>query len=639
MKRALSWIHLSDLHLRSGDQYDQRVVLASLLNDIDALRDRGDVADCIFLTGDLVFSGKSEEYHVVTQFLGELSRVSAVPFSRIYCVPGNHDVDRARLTAELHAEARSLSTRQQVSELLGSVDRLRLADRYSAYTTFVRKTFPWASHTDTADLSFVQNENINGISATIVGLSSAWTAGADDDKGHLLVGERQVREALERSSQPDIIVVLIHHPFSYLADFDASDVQGLLNRRSDFVLHGHLHETGAARLADPDSEVFYLAAGAAYQGRSDGLGYNLVKLDLSEGEASVFLRRYSDKQGGFWTADSMTYQSAPEGILRFRLPERLTRIPNQQTIAEVREKITIFEQGPGTVAVDPEIIVPDPPNDLVQLIQRGKCVLFVGAGASMDAKLPSWQEMMGDLVDQLISYASIGSDELVEVRQLLSEGELFVLADYCRDKMGEYDFASYLRTRLSDTNRASRTHRLLAEIPFRAALTTNFDAFLERSRSSKQVEVVLPDRMDAAGGIGVEQLLNDPEVFPVFKLHGSYKDVKSIVLTAREFRAVIFGKPKYRDALKRLFTDSTLFFYGYSFRDPSINYLLMELMADHEGLTRPHYAILPEVGPISQQYWFRNFNVRVISYGLWNGSHIAATAFLEKLAQKTGVIT
>lgn len=635
MARTLSWIHISDLHLTTGDRYDQDTVLESLLKDVEGARGTGAAADCIFLTGDLVFSGKPEEYHVVHRFITGLSEASGIGLDSIFCVPGNHDVNRDLLPDDLHADTRALQTRQQVTEVLGSPEqRARFAGRYVPYTGFVHDVFPWAKAFSPADLSYTLRRTFNGIDTAIVGLSSAWAAGRGDDKGNLLVGERQVREALKEVGEPHVVVALVHHPLSYLADFDASDVQALLNRRCDFVLHGHLHETGAARFADPDSEVFYFAAGAAYQGRGDALGYNRVTLDLEAGSASVTLRRYSDKQAGFWAPDTTAYRHAPDGILRFRLPERLSWNPTPVAVLDVRQQITAFTPGAAAAHVAPEVAVPEPPPDLVKLIARRKVVLFAGAGASVDAKLPSWREMMDDLIELLRSYGDgyLPEAELTELRRLVAQDELFMVANFCRTKMGDHDFAGYLKERLSDVNRTSRTHRLLAEIPFRGAMTTNFDPFLERSRPNLRVELVLPQRLESGGSLAVDQMLRDDDIFPVFKLHGSYTDLASIILTAREFRAAMFQMPRYKEAIKRVFTDCTLFFYGYSFRDPSISHLLMELMADTAGTARPHYALMPEFGTIARDYWRENFNVRVISYPLWNNSHVAATAFIEKLA-------
>ena len=634
MERTITWLHLSDFHLRAGDQYDQTVVIASLLDDIKNQREQQTVAtDAVFLTGDLAFSGKPEEYQVARKFIRDLAEASGVELSNIFCVPGNHDVDRSRITSSVQTESRALKNREQVSRLMGTVQLSSFTDRYLPYSEFIRTTFPWAEIWSDDSLSFTRNLRIRGINISLLGLNSAWLSGAEDDKGNLLIGERQIREALDKAKQPELLIALFHHPLSYLADFDSSDVQALLNTRCDFVLHGHLHETHAARLVSPDSEVFYLAAGASYQGRLEALAYNRVSVHLDEGGAEVMLRRYSDRQGGFWSPDASAFRSAPDGILQFSLPERLSRKGRPISIPAARAEIAAFmpEDALEAKTIEPVPDIPKPPDDLVKLLCKGRCILFAGAGASIDAKLPSWQEMIRDLVDFVERVGSLEKNDADEVRGLLAQGELLILADYCRQKLGPYDFASYIRDRLSQAERVSRTHRLLSEIPFRAAVTTNFDPFIERSRLN--AELIMPEEMEKLGSVGVRELIQDTSSFPVVKMHGSYKQADSIVLTQRDFRNLLFKKPKYREFLKQLFTEFTLFFYGYSFRDPNVNFMLQDIMSTYEGRARPHYALLPDPGRITRAYWFENFNVRIIPYSLWHGSHLAATTFLQVLAE------
>ena len=138
--------------------------------------------------------------------------------------------------------------------------------------------------------------------------------------------------------------------------------------------------------------------------------------------------------------------------------------------------------------------------------------------------------------------------------------------------------------------------------------------------------------MEKLGAPGVEQLLNDPNVFPVIKMHGSYEDIDSLILTHSDFRKILFQRPKYREFLRRLFTESTLFFYGYSFTDPNVDFVLQEIMSLYEGMSPPHYAVMPDPGKIKRQFLFRNYNIRVIPYKLWHDSHSAAYRILELLS-------
>ena len=636
MTQQITWLHLSDLHLRAGDQYDQYVALSSLLRDLVEIVEQGPQEfDVIFVTGDVAHSGRAEEYEVASKFFRDLSSATAVPMDRIYCVPGNHDVDRSRLTPFLVESARTLNSRELVSQVIGNAaERSLFTDRQRPYNDFLKATFPWARTVEPSDLSFTRILELKGQRLAVVGLNSAWVAGSDDDHGRLVLGERQAREALEKTALADFVIGLFHHPFSWLSQFDALDVTALLNTRCDFLLHGHVHELGVVNLVSPDSEAFHLAAGATYQGRSELLSYNFVSLNPEGGRARVTMRRYSDREGGFWAPAAGMYRTAPDGVISLELPERLSHQTQSPDLSALNERLSelVSETTPSAVPSEPLPSVPRVPPSLVKEIQARRCVLFVGAGASMDAKLPSWLELLRGMVEQADDSGTLSDSEHGELEALLNAGDYMVVAAFCRDKLGAYEFAEHLRRQLSDSNRTSRNHRILAEIPFRAAITTNFDSFLEHSRGRAQV--VLPDMMEKMGAAGVESLFSDLESFPVIKIHGTANDVGSIVLTSGDFRKVLFEKPKYREFLRRLFIDSTVFFYGYSFHDPNIDFVLQDLMASYSGNARPHYALLPNPGAIAMRYWFEDFNIRIIPYDLWNGSHVVSTAFLQELSEQ-----
>ncbi len=636
-KRRVRWLHLSDLHFGAGDQYNRNTVLNSLLEDLRAIREReGFVPDFIFITGDLAYSGQPQEYDIASRFLSEVQQRTDVPSERIVCVPGNHDVDRSRVTPFLARSAEAFRERDHVSEVLGNSSELSLfTDRHRHYSDFVSANFAWAKQLTPAGLQATLNMVVNNSRVAVLALNSAWLAGADYEKGRIVIGERQVRKALEEVDSAEIVVALLHHPLSYLADFDVPLVRRLLEERCDFILHGHVHDLGVVNVVSPDSEVFYLAAGAIYVSRNETLSYNAVTLDLDHGTVDVLLRRYSDERG-VWLPDTQLYHAAPAGVLSFPLPERLSHRPQPVDPSYVKSRfaefVSVEMEGIGLL---PEISVPDVPSALVESVRAGNCILFAGAGASADAKLPTWQELVMQLIDRVRDAGTVSESEIEEIASLLEAGDLLILADFCRERLGKHDFAEYLGKALSDTNRSSRIHRLLAGIPFRAAITSNFDPFIENSR--KGVRVILPETMDRLGGVGVEGILSDQGVFPVVKIHGSYDAVDSIILTHGDFRDALFKMPMYRQFLSRLFTDVTIFFYGYALKDPSVDFVLQELMTLYEGRTRPHYALMPNPGTIKREYLRRGYNIRIIPYELWNGSHMAAVSFLEALVHACGI--
>ena len=106
---SVTWLHISDLHVRGGDPYDRDVALRTLVKSVAEYRDRGRAPDVIFATGDIAHAGKPPEYEIAGKFFDDLLAAAKLDKSRLFVIPGNHDVDRD-LGVGL---ARTLDSREQ----------------------------------------------------------------------------------------------------------------------------------------------------------------------------------------------------------------------------------------------------------------------------------------------------------------------------------------------------------------------------------------------------------------------------------------------------------------------------------------------------------------------------------------------
>lgn len=326
---VITWLHLSDLHFRDSDQYDRSIVISALWKDLEHWKDLDIFPDFIVVTGDIAYSGKTYEYEFALDFLDKLLIKTGLGKDRLFLVPGNHDVDRSRITPFARSTW-ALNDRDSVRGILeNSGSRDLFMGRLSGYAGFVNSYFadaPEQIEFDSREYFYVKKLNLGNYTFAILGLNSAWSSGNAvlanggeiHDKGNLVLGEKQVRDAIEQSRGVDFRIALMHHPLSYLNDFDYQAAIRLMGRDCDFLLRGHLHESDFERKTSLQGELIVIPSGAVYQDRKLVNSYNLVVLDPERRKARAHFRRYSDMQEK-WLKDLDVTGEDNDGELLFDL--------------------------------------------------------------------------------------------------------------------------------------------------------------------------------------------------------------------------------------------------------------------------------------------------------------------------------
>ncbi len=322
---TLAWLHISDLQFRASKTHDKSNLLQALLRDIKACtRAEGlqfDMKlDFIAVTGDVAFSGKKVEYDLARRFFDELLEITHLDRNRLFLVPGNHDVDTHKISAGARSVGESLTDAERVIDVLSSeADRKLLFRRFDSYAAFTNDYLHKHQRFDNEHFFYVRMLDIAGTRVAVLGLNSVWLSLGDDaDHGKLVLGEQRVRTALDQSETADVRIALMHHPFDWLRKFDRMECEPLLRKNCDFILQGQLHRTDLT-LQRLKSEATIIAASTGPESSEHARTYNYVMLDRSKVEARVFLRTYSDREGGFWTKDLLTYRDANDGVYSFRI--------------------------------------------------------------------------------------------------------------------------------------------------------------------------------------------------------------------------------------------------------------------------------------------------------------------------------
>ena len=320
---SITWLHISDLHYRDTQSYHIEVVEKALIRDLKRMITKGLLPDFVVFTGDLAFSGQADQYNWVEGFLDRLlSTCQITDRSRLFIVPGNHDIDRSRIDSITASGAlKTLTSAEAVSEFLGpkgSGSRSAVFAKFGPYWEFFNRYFKDIARADHNDYFWTRRVRLGQHVIGLLGLNSAWMSGFNrmqtlklSTRGVLIVGERQVWEALRKIDDEggaDLVVALLHHPLDNLTDaFDKQIVQSMLRRHCDFILHGHLHHPDVLSVSALDGETYLIPAGACYDSPSLPTGYNFVQLNLTTiethgvkeskaVEGRAVLRRYSKRQ-------------------------------------------------------------------------------------------------------------------------------------------------------------------------------------------------------------------------------------------------------------------------------------------------------------------------------------------------------
>jgi hypothetical protein len=161
------------------------------------------------------------------------------------------------------------------------------------------------------------------------------------------------------------------------------------------------------------------------------------------------------------------------------------------------------------------------PEELVEAFVRNDGSLFVGAGVSMGAGLPSWAELIEPLRSRIKDCPPLAS--LTEIAQLFEEqnGRRYLI-----DRIK----AALHRPEI----RPTAVHRALVSLPVTRIFTTNLDRLLETELDAQGVPY-----QQVVDSFAIALLTSSER--QIFKVHGDLSNPKSIIITENDYARVFFG--------------------------------------------------------------------------------------------------
>ncbi len=223
------------------------------------------------------------------------------------------------------------------------------------------------------------------------------------------------------------------------------------------------------------------------------------------------------------------------------------------------------------------------PAPFLDDIVRGRCLPFVGAGFSLNAKIPRGKKML--------DWDGLGKQVAAALPEYQYTTALEALSAYSHE-FSRVKLVEFLSSALLiATIQPAKPHEEFCRLPFDRVVTTNFDFLLEQAYARINrycIPLVAEDQL----------AVGDPQAgVRLLKLHGDLHHPNRLVVTEEDYDAFLNSLPLLATHLASLLIDHTAFFVGYSLDDPDFRQIWQVVKERLGALRRPAYVLQVGAAP------------------------------------------
>jgi hypothetical protein len=251
------------------------------------------------------------------------------------------------------------------------------------------------------------------------------------------------------------------------------------------------------------------------------------------------------------------------------------------------------------------------PDALVQAVTAQRCVLFLGAGASMEAldsagkHPPSGAQLRAIIGQHFYGKPMDGYD-------LMSLSEIAIQAH------GQANVFELVKRTLEPFE-PSAAHKLLPAFRWRAIATTNYDLLVDKAYSHDRKRLQTPVPFIKDNEPVEERLFQAEHPLSYLKLHGCLSHVNDdaipLVLSHEQYSRYSRHRTRLFHRLQDLAYESTFIFCGYTLGDAHVRNIIYDL-ADNSVKRPAWYLVAPSVASIDATYWAtRNIHLVDATFG------------------------
>lgn len=308
MDKDINILHLSDIHfgieptkdglIDSDKVAERQLVLRKLICKLKDIKLQWK-PNIIVVSGDIGWSGKSEDYKEAKVWLKETMRCLSITSTHLVICPGNHDLDRNEAKFIVKAY-----NNEEADNYLNSENISRFMTYFKNYEEFAK---------DIGIQPYNVGSNEGFLSGTIIidkirfiVLNSAWFSSNNDDRGKLWIGLPQLKilEANEQIVENDeyINIGVVHHPNEWLSEGEIHSygqrmcTYDYLAKMTHLILSGHVHANPKKSDIIAGSSHLVLG-GSTYSGGNYNNNCSIIKINKEKMTMERTLLEYKPNDG------------------------------------------------------------------------------------------------------------------------------------------------------------------------------------------------------------------------------------------------------------------------------------------------------------------------------------------------------
>lgn len=251
-----------------------------------------------------------------------------------------------------------------------------------------------------------------------------------------------------------------------------------------------------------------------------------------------------------------------------------------------------------------------------QAQSEGRLVIFVGAGVSRNSGIPTWDELIYRMKEELPASLSKESDALK-------------LAQLYKDARGHKEYMDKVKDVLLYNKAVPNSlHKKILSLKPCQIITTNYDDLIEQEIRK---EFALFDVVHQDSDIPRMSYPN-----ALIKMHGDY-ETDNIVLTESDYYNYPNNFPLVRALVQSIFASKLVLFVGFSFADLNLKMIMNELKNIlSENMQRAYLVSIDKPDELNKKY-FENKGINIVYLDENEVKTLAGKEYIDNPKKNKGI--